>query len=500
LTEKQPISVRSLDKAFARGVAWTAGSKWTSQIFTWASTVAVARLLSLEDYGIVGMAGVFLMLTRVVAEFGLGLTVLQMRELQGNVLRQLNTVAVLQGLGAFMVALLASPAVGWFYSDPNVPLVFCICALTFVASAFSAIPIALIRRKLDYRILALADISLAGVQAITTLSCALAGWGYWSLVTGYLTGSVSHLGVILVHSRLGFSWPRWAEIMPALKFGSKAFTSSIATTLYTNSARMVIGRQMGADLLGAYQMAGTLANAPVEKLASMVMRSTAPVFARSQSDISLMRRYFLNFSEVLSLVIVPLTIGASLVAEDLVVLAFGAKWLAAAEPTRWLCCFVLFRLLSSLMGQALYSLRESQLLVQRSLLALVVMPLAFFLASFHSLGAVAAAWGLSIPLVFVPSLLRLRKRMELRYRDFLNALWPSLCCGALMVATVLLTQAAIKDHIARPVARLLIVVPAGGIVYIGAMLLLFRSRLERYRRFWKNFRVADPVPGESNTI
>ena len=63
------------------GIAWTAGAKWATQIVTWASTIVVARLLTPDDYGLVGMAAVYLGLVSLVSEVGIGAAIITLHEL-----------------------------------------------------------------------------------------------------------------------------------------------------------------------------------------------------------------------------------------------------------------------------------------------------------------------------------------------------------------------------------------------------------------------------------
>src|SRR5437016_7912815 len=83
-----------LDHAIVHGLAWTAGAKWMTQLITWASVLASARLLSPSDFGLVEMAAYFTSVTNLLAEFGIGAAVLQMPELDRRVVAQLNTISV----------------------------------------------------------------------------------------------------------------------------------------------------------------------------------------------------------------------------------------------------------------------------------------------------------------------------------------------------------------------------------------------------------------------
>src|SRR5712692_5628349 len=93
-----PLDARALDRSLLHGIAWTSGAKWAGQLFAWASTLIVARLLTPEDYGLVGMASIYLGLITLVSEFGLGSAVITLRDLSEEQVAQLNGLAVLVGV------------------------------------------------------------------------------------------------------------------------------------------------------------------------------------------------------------------------------------------------------------------------------------------------------------------------------------------------------------------------------------------------------------------
>src|ERR1041384_864734 len=114
-----PIEARALDRSFVRGVAWTAAAKWASQALAWVSWLIVARLLTPEDYGLVGMAAIYLGLVTLLSEFGLGTAVLAVRELSGAQIGQLNGLAVLLGLAGLLASCAVAIPLGRFFHAPQ---------------------------------------------------------------------------------------------------------------------------------------------------------------------------------------------------------------------------------------------------------------------------------------------------------------------------------------------------------------------------------------------
>src|SRR5918999_2811723 len=114
---------RRLDRQLVQGVSWSGAIKGLTQLLSWASTIVVARLLSPEDFGLVAMATVYIGLTALITEFGLGAAIVALRDLGDELLAQLHTVALLVGLAAFAVSLLVAIPLSRFFSAPELALV-----------------------------------------------------------------------------------------------------------------------------------------------------------------------------------------------------------------------------------------------------------------------------------------------------------------------------------------------------------------------------------------
>lgn len=87
-----PSNPKPADRTLVRAVAWTGASRWTIQLLTWISTIIVARLLAPSDYGLIGMATIYLGLVALISEFGLGQAVITLREMSAKHIAQLNSL------------------------------------------------------------------------------------------------------------------------------------------------------------------------------------------------------------------------------------------------------------------------------------------------------------------------------------------------------------------------------------------------------------------------
>jgi teichuronic acid exporter len=487
MSTKDELHHRRLDAAFVGGLAWTAGAKWVTQLVSWVAVVIAARLLSPSDFGMVEMAGFVVTLSNVLAEFGVGSTVLQMRELDRSVLAQLNTISLLFCTFTFGLSVAVTPLVAAFFRTEQLKLLMIINSLSFFITAVQAVPLGLLQRDMDYRRLSLAEAVQSIVQAVVTIGCAVAGVGYWSLLIGPLTGKASSAGLTAFWKPVPFRLPRWKEIAKPLRFGFEIVLSRVAWTAYSQADGIIVGRMLGESALGTYRLAMSLASAPAEKIGMLIMRVTGPLFARVQEDVSLTRRYFLFITDGLALVICPLVFGLIVVAPELVRTVLGAKWAEAIVPMQWLAIFFTLRTMNSLMTQVLTSLRFTTFLMWISLFTFVLMPISFFVAAHWGTGAVAAAWLITSPFTMFPPAVKLFREIHCSIREYLAILTPAIAGSAVLVCAVIGVQHLIPAG--WPSSwRLVLQIITGGVGYAGTLLVFYRPVVMRYVHFFWRMR------------
>ncbi len=474
-----------LDRALVGGVAWTAGAKWLSQLVAWPAVLIMARLLSLGDYGLNETAGFYFVVTNVVAEFGIGLAVLQMRELDMAVAAQLNTIATAMGALAFIVSVAAAPLIAAFFHAPALHDLVIVASLSFILTSTEAIPLGLLQRDMDYRRLSFAESAQAVVTSCVGVSCAFAGFGYWSLVMGNLAGRAANIALVVYWRPVRFAWPRFSEVVAPLRFGMEVAVQRIVGSINGLSDSMVIGRTMGQAPVGAYRLAANLASTPSEKIGGLIMRVTGPLFSRVQHDKELMLRYFLIFTETLAMTIFPLLFGLAILAPETVVLLLGAKWASAGAPLRWLAVFVTIRTMQSLMYQMLATLRLTRFGMWMSLLTFALMPVAFYVASSHGIGAVAMAWLAMSPITVLPVALKVFREIGCGIPQYVGALLPAIAGSGAMWLAIVVLQPHLTLH---GWARLIAEVVAGGLAYCLCVWGLYRHRVMRFVHFFARLR------------
>ncbi len=470
----------SMDHVLLRSIAWTGAGKWATQLLTWASTILAARLLSPTDYGVMGMATMYLGFINLVSEFGLGQSVITLRSLSGRQIAQINSISLLLGCGFFVFSSATASLVGHFFHSPQLPAVILVMSFGFLIAGFQVVPDALLQRDLNFKWIASFDTVRALTQSISTVALAWLGFGYWSLAFGNLSGTVIYTALVVASKRHWFALPSLRELKASLSFSADVLGSRVAWYSYSNSDFLVAGRVLGEASLGAYTLAWTMASTPVEKIANMVMKVTPAFFSAVQHDKAQLRRYLLGITEGLSLLCFPASIGLALVADEFVLAVLGPRWAPATTPLRMLALYAALRSITTLLPILLNALQRSRFVMWNTVVAAAVFPLAFYLTSRWGTTGIAAAWIFLYPCITAPLVWRTTRELDLPIGRYLASMAPAIRACLVMVLAVCGIRMLTPSQ--WPVlVRLLISVAAGGVTYVGFVLMYEQERVRGAR-------------------
>lgn len=472
--------VSQLDHSLVHGVAWTAGVKWATQLVVWLSTLVVVRLLSPADYGVFGMATLYLGLVQLLSEFGIGTAVVTLKSLSHTQIAQLNGAAVILGVGGFLLIAAAAEPLGAFFGSSQLPAVLVVVGIGFVISAFSVVPAALLLRDMQFKHVAF----FGGLQALTasaiTVVLAWMDYGYWSLVLANLCGVALFTALVTLRRPHAFARPRRDELRGALSLSGSVIGSRLSWYAYTNADFLVIGRVLGQSALGIYTVAWTLATMAVDKITAIIGSVTPSVFSAAQADPATLRRYLLRVTESVAVVTFPICAGLALVAGDAVTVVLGPKWTGAIRPLEALAVFGLVRSIAPFLSQVLTVTGDAFFTMMTGVVAAILFPAAFYVASHWGIDGVALTWMLAYPLLLVPLLLRVMRRIDLHFLEYLRCMWPATSGALALVVTVRGTQTLLAGAVGQSVA-LIAAVLIGALTYFAVMWSLHRTRFQNLR-------------------
>lgn len=291
-------------------------------------TVILARLLSPDDYGIIAMVLVVTNFAGLFRDLGLSAVTVQKPDITPAQLSGLFWMQV--GMGGLLTGLTiaVSPAVAWFYGQPEITPVMMALAPTFLIASFGSQSSALLQRRLAFGRIASATITSSLVGLAVAVIGASTGLRYWALVWSAVATGVSStlLLFILAGWRPQFR-VRGAGIRALLRSGLNITGFDLFNFFHRNLDNILIGRVSGAVALGLYSRAYSLMMFPVQNLRGPINAVAFPNLAGLQHDPAAFRGYFCQMTSLLAFASMPLTALLFLAAEPVIRLTLGEAWM-----------------------------------------------------------------------------------------------------------------------------------------------------------------------------
>lgn len=267
------------------------------QLLNFGGNLLVARLLSIEDYGLIGIFNYFFLFLLNFGDIGLGASIIHSQEETPSL--KLNAVFTLQLLLTVffvVVFLMTSPFIGTHYKLPrSFSGAFILIALSFIINTFKIIPQVKLERHLNFKALAITEIAQAFIFNGLMVFMVLRGFGAISLCWALLARTLIGGAIIFLLGKwpIGLSF-NFSLIIPELKFGLPLQLSQLINLLKDSISPIIAGTIIGTRATGIINMASLIATIPT-MLLFIMNRIYFPAFARSRGEAILTNKLFRSF-------------------------------------------------------------------------------------------------------------------------------------------------------------------------------------------------------------
>jgi O-antigen/teichoic acid export membrane protein len=457
------------------GMLWTGGARLISQVWTWVITIVVIRLLSPDDYGLLAMATIFVAFLSLIAEAGLGAALIQADRLDDTVLRRVFGAIIAINCGLFALQYAIAPMIARFFYEERLVLIIRVLSLQYLLMIFTAIPNAVLSRKLDFKRQSIINLVGSICGSVTSLALAYHGYGVWSLVISSLLVCVWQAVALNVISPF-LQRPEFAVagMRSLLQAGTQVTATRVLWFVYSQADIFLAGRLLGAELLGFYSVALHLASLPVQRLSALLNQIAYPAFAEVRRDGHAVQFYMLKVLRVLSLISFPMLWGISAVAPEIVAVLLGPRWHLAVLPLQLLPLMMPVNLIGLFLNTAFQGIGRTKEVLMNSLVATAVLPVAFYVGAQWSLPGLAIGWLGGYTLIAVLNLKRMLPTVGLRMRDVGYAVARPVFAAAMMYAVVGALRAFAPLTTGTALTGLLLIA-AGAVTYCGATVLTNRT-------------------------
>jgi O-antigen/teichoic acid export membrane protein len=319
------------------------GSRLSGRVFDLLKALILARLLTPRDFGLFGIVMLALATLDTFSQTGINAALIQRR---GDIRPYLGTAWTVQGLRGIVLAVLlylAAPAVALFFREPDVADLLRFVSAILVMQGFVNTGIVFFTRDMDFERAFVFEVGSGGLSLAAGIVLAYQLRSPWALVWANFVGAVARvvLSFLLspIRPRLELRKDRAGELFA---FGRWMSGYAIASWIWQNVDRLVLGRVIGAAPLGVYQMAQRIASMPVSEVAIASMGLTLPAYSRMQSEPGRLGRSFLDVFETVMSFVAPMAVFLAVAAPEVVHGLLGGRWASAIGPLQIVSAAALF--------------------------------------------------------------------------------------------------------------------------------------------------------------
>ncbi len=420
----------SIKKQALSGVKWTSISTAVVAINGLLKISILTRFLDKADFGLIAITLLVLGFTELFIDMGLSIAIIHKQNITRKEYSSLYWINFVFSIILCGIIILISPIIAEFYQEPELlkllPLMSIILILSAIGRQFKTIE----QKSLNFRGIATIVIGSSLGSLLLAVVLAIKGFGVYSLVYAalaqYFMSNMSFFLLGITKNKILFRFS-YQEVKPFLKISIFQVGSQVTNYFNQNLDILIVGKFFGSDVLGGYSLAKQLVFRPGKMINPVLTRVGAPVLAKFQGSIQLLRKNYLKLINLIVAINVPIYLGIFILAPLLVSILYGENYVEIAGLVRILSMYMLVRSLFNPVGSLVVATGRTDLEFYWNLFTFAFIPIAIIIGSQFSIEGVALGMLFAMILLFVPFWWFLINRMiAIDFATYLSWVIPKL--------------------------------------------------------------------------
>jgi len=389
-----------------KGIFWMAALRLFIRVISVLKIAILARLLNPLQFGLFGIASVSLAFTEILTETGVNALLIQKKRISQLFFNSSWVILLTRGFLIFLILLIASSPVSYFFRSPESYKVLLLMSFVPLLRGFVNPAIIFFQKKLLFYKEFIFWFVVNALEALTSIIIVFITRSVYGLIWGLIVSSIFEIVAswLFVKPRPNFKI-KFNNIKSIVRRGKYITLSSIFNYLFHNLDDIIVGRVLGLNYLGLYQVVYKIAILPITESGEIVSKVVFPVYTRLFGERFRLKKAFLKVLIFLSLIIIPVTIFIVLFADEFIMLFLGRNWLEAVPTLRVLMLFGAVRAISGSSSALFLAVRRQEYITIVNLVSLIAVVILIYplVIKFNIIGAaysVLIASLLSIPFMF----------------------------------------------------------------------------------------------------
>ena len=391
----------SLKQKTISGMIWSSLQRFGTMGINFISNIVLARLLTPDDYGCIGMLMIFIALSNTFIDGGFGSALIQKKRPTSEDYSTIFYWNIILSVILYILLFFLAPTIADFYNITLLSKVLQVQGVILIINALGIIQANQLRKQLKFKAIAQVTLTASIISVIVAIAMAYMGYGIWSLVAQQIVSS-------LVTTLLYWFYSNWrpifvfsrASFIELFGFGSFILLSSLINSFCNNLNGLLIGKFFNASSMGYFTQAKKLEFVFSASLEAVVSQVTYPILVEIKDNYEKLINALRKFNSLLLYVVAPLMLFLNLFATPVIKLLLGEQWLPAVPYLEILSIQGIFISLEGVNYNAIASIGRSKVLFQATIIKRSVSILLLIIGLYLG-GIKGILWGMVFSSCFI---------------------------------------------------------------------------------------------------
>ena len=368
-----------LSQRVARGGVWVFALRMISRGLALARIVVLARLLSPNDFGLMGIALLTISILETFSQTGFRAALVQKKEDIEAYLDTAWTVSVIRGVILFFMLFLITPHTAHFFDAPSATPIIRLIGLSILLRGFTNIGVVYFQKEFEFNRELFYQLGGDLAELAVTVPLAFILRSVWALVFGALAGGfVSLIMSYVLHPyrpSIRFEREKFEDLF---NFGKWILCSYVLTFLLVQGDDIFVGKLLGVTALGFYQMAYSISNLPATEITEGISRVTFPAYSKLQDNLPRLREAYLRVLHLTTFLSFPVAGMIFILAPHVTEIFLGEKWMPMVPAMQALALFGLLRSIEATAENLLVGVGKPRISTKLQFLELILLSLLIY--------------------------------------------------------------------------------------------------------------------------
>ena len=445
----------SLKEKALKGVRWTALSSAVNAVLQLIQLMVLARYLSAHDFGLIAILMVVVNFSQLFVDFGLSKAIIYKQKISHEQLSTLYWLNIIFSLIIFSLIVFLSPYIALFYEEDRLTVAIIITATALIIQSFGQQFRTLFQKELQFEILAKIDIFSALISFVSLLIFAELNFGIYAFIFPMII-MVFLKSILLVYYGRAQHTPEFLlksqDVKDFFSFGMYSVGNDIVSTLASQMDVIIIGKLLGTESLGMYNIVKELILRPAQLINPIITKVSFPAMAKVNDNIVQVKQIYLKVINYVASVNFPVYVASLLLAPEIITLFLGEKWLVSVEIFQILTLWGFIRSIGNPIGSLIMAVGKPKVEMYWNLFMLGYAPVMLYIGS--QWGLTGIAWGnvFSMFILFIPGWYFLiyktcHASLTEYIKSFIPALWISIVVGLVVYEILNIYQGSLLYNI-----------------------------------------------------